>query len=169
VSNEFWEKVWLIVIDKALLAVAGGGIAFLSAVFIERYKRHQAVVLELGKLRAQSFARVVSSVWEFQSLLEVVLIAKRETPEEKAEFAAHLGRFSSALEEMMRSLRKDVALLDDDLSKRFEAYTKLLESETDISRFVERPWTEQEIEAYRQKLRGLRAEIMVHIPPLPKP
>lgn len=158
----FSDKVWLIIIDKALLALAGGGIALLSAVFIERYKRHQSVVLELGKLRAQAFARIVSLLGEQRAIIDEMLTTKND-----ARFKVLQERLTASAGEQMSSFLKDASLLDETLRVKFRAYAKAVTPDVKMD---SRPnMSEADAEARRVKLNTLREEILAYLPPLPKP
>ena len=67
--NPFWDKLIWMVIDKVLLAGAGALIAYFAARSLERYRRDQAMVLELGKARAQAFARLMALLGEHAALI----------------------------------------------------------------------------------------------------
>lgn len=104
--DPFWEKVVLLVIQYGLLTLAGGGIALLSSIALERYRRHQAVVLELSKLRAQAFVRLISLLGEHQSVLDALAGALPRVDENLPYFEALRTRAEQIRVEAFTSIQE---------------------------------------------------------------
>lgn len=164
--DPFWEKVILIVVDKFLLAVAGSGIAYLSAVAIERYRRNQALVLELGKLRAQAYCRLLGFLGEQAWLISTLLSEGRRTEKNSGTIDGFLERLNSSVEEMNKSGARDIGLLDQSLGGRLRAYYEMVHA---IEKYGVAELSETEREERRKKLSELREDVIAYLPPLPKP
>lgn len=163
--DPFWEKVVLLVIQYGLLTLAGGGIAFVSSLVLERYRRHQAVVLELSKLRAQAFVRLMSLLGEHQSVLDALAGALPRTEENAAYFEALKTRADQIRVEAFTSIPRDAVLMDAKIRPHLRAYTKELYG-LDATKIKAGPLSNTELEARREKLRELRDAVLKVVPPL---
>jgi hypothetical protein len=164
--DPFWEKVILIVVDKLLLAAAGAGIAYLSALAIERYRRNQAVVLELGKLRAQAYCRLLSFLGEQDWLISNLISQGRRTENNSAVIDGFLARLDASIEEMNKSGARDIAFLDQELGGKLRAYNDMVHA---FEKYGDAELSETERVERRKKLRELHADVIAYLPPLPKP
>jgi hypothetical protein len=163
--DPFWEKVVLLAIQYGLLTLAGGGIAFISSLVLERYRRHQAVVLELSKLRAQAFVRLVSLLGEHQAVLHAVAGGLARTEDNARYFEALKIRADQVYIEAFTSIPRDMALMDSKVRPRLRAYLNELYG-LDGTKLKAAPLSATELEARKDKLRALRDAVLEMVPPL---
>ncbi|NTX07039.1 hypothetical protein [Myxococcus sp. CA040A] len=157
----------LLVIDKGLLTLAGGTIAFIAARALERYRRQQSVVLELGKLRAQAFARVLSAAASHAYHVDQLIAAARTNAEESDKIRV-LGKaaMDSALSIQDVALR-EAGLIDRKTGKIIQKYLVAI-SEIDVERMKKGGLTEEEATNRKDNINELRDELHRFLPPLPR-
>jgi hypothetical protein len=165
--DPFWEKIVLMLVDKVLLGLVGAGIAYIAALALERYRRDQAMVLELGKLRAQAFVRLMSMLGE-HSLLFQQLASGQHLKENEAMRQVLQARAEKFRDEMMTAIPRELAVLDPELRKRIGAYVQALYTELDFRKFDEAPMAKAELDAWMKKVGDLRDAVMELVPRLPK-
>jgi|GEM_PF-5968436 len=166
--DPFWEKVFFLVLDKGLLALAGGGIAFAAALALEKYRRQQAVALELGKLRAQAYARIVGATGVVQAKLELRQKFARiqASPSARTTLEEELR---TALVKLYEVAANDAGMLDEDAVLVSNEYiTALFDFDEMSGRGAEPPGEAKDLAAQRARLKELRQKLVKYVPPLPR-
>jgi hypothetical protein len=164
--NPWLVKILDSLIDKGFLAISGSIIAYVSARAIERYRRRQAVLLELGKIRAQAFIKVLSLLGEFHFLFDR-LIKIEKTDENAAEIEALGARIQSITPELHNTIRRDLVLLDIEAGSILVAIGEQLFS-LDTHKLLSGNLPKDELEKRSKKLKELWDAVRSHLPPLPK-
>ncbi|NNC01910.1 hypothetical protein HJC10_03455 [Corallococcus exiguus] len=162
----FWEKVLLLLIDKLLLAGAGAAIVFFFSRALERYKRDQAVTLELGKLRAQAFVRILSSLSSIHAIMNHALERRHEPniPPDQMFIAERLPIEARKLHDAMLD---GGGLLDETTRKLLKDYTESF-NEFNFKGRTASEISDAELETRRKKIEILRNRLLAYLPSLPK-
>ncbi|MFL5345567.1 MAG: hypothetical protein ACJ8AT_12270 [Hyalangium sp.] len=162
--DPFWEKVVLALIDKGLLAMVGTGLTYLVTRAIEKYRRTQAMVLELGKARAAAYIRIISALTELQTYLDDYLIMDKSDPKSPklAELSEKIAEVSA---EVQKIVRRESALIEKEVGHEIDEYAqaivRLKESVTTL--------TPAQFETRRASLREIRYRLLRYLPPLTLP
>lgn len=170
------EKVFLIFLDKTLLAVAGGGIAFFfsralerykreQAAVLERYKREQSVVLELGKLRAQAFAKILTALSSIHAIMNHALENRHltEIPPEQLEI---YDRLPNEAKKIHDAVLDGIGLMDKHTRALFKDYISSFE-EFQLEGNALAEMSIEELERKRERISILQERLLAYIPPLP--
>lgn len=162
--DPFWEKVVLILIDKGLLGVVGAGLTYLVTRAIEKYRRTQAMVLELGKARATAYIRIIGVLTELQTYVDDYLGMDKSDPESQklAELSAKITEVSA---EVQKIVRKESALIEEkvgyEINEYAQAIVRLKENVTTLA--------PAQLETRLASLRDMRHRLLRYLPPLTLP
>lgn len=165
--DPFWDKLIWMLIDKLLLAGAGALIAYLAARALERYRRDQAMVLELGKFRAQAFARLMSLLGEHSAFV-AALAGGLERTEENLRFLNSPERLAQLRQDLYTTIPRDMALLDPALRSRLKTYVETVYEGLDLRKADEKPLSKDVLAAWGKKVKETRDAVMELVPRLPK-
>jgi hypothetical protein len=159
-----------LVVDKFALALVGALVAFAAALLLERYKRNQAVLAELGKKRAEAFTAVFSRLLQCESahhdLSSSILLDQFEPSAPDPELQLVRVRFAKdRLAQLAGRLREEIngarLLLGDDLHALALEYVS--ECEASLGAVGERDaWG-----AHARKLDESRKKMWRYLPALP--
>lgn len=114
-----------ILLDKGLLALSGVIVSLVTALWVERYKRNEAVTLELGKARANALVFIIGATREIELLLSTLggaTHADRQTPERKNQ----LARLETVREELAQEGLRRISLMDRVLFDEVLSYMETL-------------------------------------------
>ncbi|MCY1022353.1 hypothetical protein [Pyxidicoccus sp. MSG2] len=120
----FWEKLILMFLDKGLLALMAGVFAYFASRALERYRRNQAVTLELGKARAAAFLRVRSCLGACDFLVACLEVEGGGVDSERSRDL--LAQLETARAALWAQLTKDFGLLDDEAGAAALKYQRAL-------------------------------------------
>jgi hypothetical protein len=108
----FEEKLTLMLLDKGLLALVAGALAYFASRALERYRRNQAVTLELGKARAAAFLRVRTSLGACDFLVACLEVEGGGVDSDR--YQRLLVQLETARTALWERLTQDFGLLDDE-------------------------------------------------------
>ncbi|WP_147477299.1 hypothetical protein [Corallococcus sp. AB038B] len=153
-------------IDKLLLAAAGAGIVFYFSRALERYRRDQSVSSELGKLRAQAFAKILAALSSNHMILTQAL-EHRHTAQIPDTDALLLARSKEQLERLRDVVLEGIGLMDKPVGTLFSNYATAF-GEFDLSEKALLEMTDEQIEAKLKIIRAMREQLAAYIPPIPR-
>lgn len=155
-STEFWRLLW----DKLLLFASGVGVALLTARYVERHRREQALVLELGKLRAQALTRTLGALAHHMALVETVMaLPDGRVPKPLAE------KLVGASESFHLDLANDLALLDSDVLSAVLAFADEVFAYEKTPEGIQKV-SPGELQARHERLHRLRMAALAFLPPI---
>ncbi|REG24149.1 hypothetical protein ATI61_115192 [Archangium gephyra] len=113
-SNSLGEQILLAFFDKLVLTATGSVvIVYFTGMAIERYKRTQSVMIELGKLIATGFVELVKKISICD--MQISLIAQQAESKGALQFVAQQDReaLKDAVKNLGDDLKKVAFLLDE--------------------------------------------------------
>ncbi|MBZ4402443.1 hypothetical protein [Myxococcus sp. AS-1-15] len=166
--DPFQEKVVLLVIDKGLLAIAGGLVAFIAARALERYRRQQSVVLELGKLRAQAFTRLLGAISAYALHIDEFLAVAHKIDIKHPSVEKHTQATMAAASTLREIALKEGALIDRETGELINEFLTAAHPPS-VERINAGPFSESELKERQARIRALRERLRRYLPPLPIP
>ncbi|WNG18489.1 hypothetical protein [Cystobacter fuscus] len=162
---EFHQELVKIVIDKVLLCGSGVLVSLITAKWIERHRREQAIIVELGKLRAAALVRLISFLSEADLLLNTILSLG---PSEAHAGARQIAeqRFAELKEKVSETIGGSGAILNDEIAQEIARYNFLVFVEGVGALSGTDPIAPKELENKREQTREMRSKLLAYLPPL---
>lgn len=151
-SVEFMKMVF----DKGTLVVTGVVVAWVTTILVERIKRREAMTLELGKLRAAAFTRILKQVTNVQLRVGDALEARV-----KNQFGPeHQAALEQAAKTFETTLREEGPLLDAELDAELKAYFEAAFAGVDKHHSAE------DLQRRSERLKAMRKDLLRFFPAL---
>lgn len=154
--DPFTQSLILALVDKGLLALVAVVFGYFVNKALERYKRNQAVTLELGKARVAAFLRIRSCLGACDFLVACLEVEGRDV--DSARYRDLLAQLDTARAALWARLTQDFGLLDDAAGAAALKYQRALTASTLLlsqGRSMRGGPEEQELDDARQRLECL--------------
>jgi hypothetical protein len=124
------DRIFEILLDKGLLALVVALFGFVLGRVLERYKRDQALVLELGKARSAAIIATYGILAKYRSRTDQLIVAltTQRPPDELTRAAEGLDALHSELEDTISRHR---FLLGEDFHQAAIEYANLQRDKAD--------------------------------------
>ncbi|WP_155893170.1 hypothetical protein [Cystobacter fuscus] len=165
IVSEFCQDIIKIVVEKVLLLGSGVLVSLFTAKWIERHRREQAIIVELGKLRAAALVRLISFLSEADLLLNTILaLGPSETHAGARQIAEQ--RFFELKEKVSETIGGSGSILDDEIAQEIAKYNSLVFAEGVEALNETNQLTHEELERKRAQTREMRSKLLKYLPPL---
>jgi len=153
------------VIDKGLLVGVAATVTFLATRALERYRRKQTVIAEIGKARASALIRVLSALsatHELAMRFRIEVVAANRNPDQIMHYMAEV---QTAIKNFSQRLTEDSLLVGPELSNLLLTCHSAITEWTVAAMKADSARVDLAFNDFTQKLH----ELYKYLPEMPKP